>query len=250
MKKKMSMFLSLMFLSSIVLVGCGSTNCDVTSGTEGTSLITGDTTVWTITYHLNYDEEGVYTTKTIKHGKDISTIRPEDPKRDGYVFRGWCVDEEGLFVYTGNVTSNVDLYARWNVRTTIDTGSTPNGSSSENNSSENPVTGITYTITNLPNWITNDGCQVFAWVWSPTNSGEWIQTIYDASDSTNIKTQFTIDEDITGMLLARCAPNTIMPDWKITDHVPGRVYNQTEDIEIKSGVTTYSCSTWKEYNPV
>jgi hypothetical protein len=49
------------------------------------------------------------------------------------------------------------------------------------------------------------------------------------------------------MLLARCAPNTTLPDWDNKTDYPGRVYNQTGDIILTSGTTTYACSSWKEY---
>ncbi len=62
--------------------------------------------------------------------------------------------------------------------------------------------------------------------------------------------EFTTNGEITGMLLARCVAGTTTPSWdiKAPSNDPGRVYNQTEDITVTSGVTTYSCSVWKEYN--
>jgi hypothetical protein len=58
-----------------------------------------------------------------------------------------------------------------------------------------------------------------------------------------------LDGTATGMLLVRCIAGTVTPDWSISAHVPGRIYNQTSDVTLVNGVTTYSCpeSVWKEY---
>lgn len=106
--------------------------------------------------------------------------------------------------------------------------------------------GATYTVTDLPDWIQADGCVIFAWVWGNTNPGEWLATKYTGATSL----EFTTKGEITGMLLARCVVGTTTPDWNLHDpsNEPGRVYNQTEDITVISGVTSYSCSSWKEYH--
>ncbi len=105
--------------------------------------------------------------------------------------------------------------------------------------------GATYTITDLPDWIQNDGCVIFAWVWNGSDQGEWLATTYTGDTTLT----FTTNGGITGMLLVRCVAGTTTPSWDIHDpsNDPGRVYNQTEDIAVTSEVTTYSCSSWKEY---
>lgn len=109
-----------------------------------------------------------------------------------------------------------------------------------------PGKAETYTVTDLPSWIQSDGCVIFAWVWGNTNPGEWLATKYTGDTTLT----FTTNGEITGMLLARCVAGTETPNWDLHDpsNDPGRVYNQTEDIAIASGVTTYSCSSWKEYH--
>lgn len=103
----------------------------------------------------------------------------------------------------------------------------------------------TYTIDQLPTWITNDGCVIFAWVWGPQVAGEWVSTTY----TTDTSLTFTTDKTITGLLLARCAPGTTKPDWNMTTDGLGRVYNQTGDMTVIQGVTTYSLpeSMWRPY---
>ena len=105
---------------------------------------------------------------------------------------------------------------------------------------EAPATVFTYTITDLPDWIQNDGCVIFAWYWSP---GAWKKVEFDESGNAS----FTCGDELTGFLLARCHADTVTPDWAIKTDIAGRVYNQTEDINCTSGVYSYSCTNWKAY---
>lgn len=109
-----------------------------------------------------------------------------------------------------------------------------------------PDKEVIYTVTDLPSWIQADGCVIFAWVWGTTNPGEWLATKYTGDTTLT----FTTKGEITGMVLARCVVGTTTPSWELHDPIndPGRVYNQTEDIVVASGVTTYSCTSWKEYH--
>ena len=50
------------------------------------------------------------------------------------------------------------------------------------------------------------------------------------------------------MLLVRCSAGTTTPNWDISNNSPGRIYNQTDDISLVTGQTTYQCSNWKEYH--
>ena len=110
-----------------------------------------------------------------------------------------------------------------------------------------PIPGdIAYTINDLPTWITNDGCVIYSWVWGGSyGDGAWIPCEFTSKTSLELM----LDGTATGMLLVRCAPGTTVPSWQTKEHVPGRIYNQTNDITLTKGVTTYSCSDWKEYNP-
>lgn len=108
-----------------------------------------------------------------------------------------------------------------------------------------PVPGqVTYTVTNLPDWIQNDGCVIFAWVWSANDTGSWKALTINGTTAT-----FTVNEELTGFLLVRCISGTTTPNWSVKTDTAGRIYNQTEDITCTSSVHSYSCSSWKEYNP-
>jgi hypothetical protein len=121
------------------------------------------------------------------------------------------------------------------------------GSATNNGSSGNSgdlVKGK-LTINSLPTWITDAGCQIFAWVWGGDyGNGQWIECTYTSATSLEIN----LDKSATGMLLVRCVAGTTTPNWDVTGNNKGRIYNQTEDISLVSGKTTYQCSNWKEYN--
>ncbi len=108
-----------------------------------------------------------------------------------------------------------------------------------------PEGDITYTCTDLPNWIKDNDCVIFAWAWKAGQDGSWKATTYDGDTALH----FTVDGELQGFLLARCVAGTTTPDWSATGNNPGRVYNQTEDISCSSGTYSYTCSSWKEYTP-
>ena len=127
-----------------------------------------------------------------------------------------------------------------------DTHSSDPSSQSDDLSSESSIPNdeFIYSCTDLPDWIQNDGCVIFAWSWSPTDGGSWHDTYYTSANSV----EFIVDNELTGFLLARCVSGTTKPDWTITSgNEPGRVYNQTEDINCHAGVYEYSCPEWKTY---
>ena len=138
------------------------------------------------------------------------------------------------------LTKNGAILAQYNGVTGNSSGNGGNGGGNSD------VEGnITYTVNSLPTWITNDGCVIFAWVWGGNyGNGQWVNCEFTSSTSLKL----LLDGSATGMLLVRCAPGTTTPDWNITNHIPGRIYNQTSDITLIDGVTTYSCSSWREYN--
>lgn len=104
------------------------------------------------------------------------------------------------------------------------------------------VTGdVIYTVNSMPDWITNDGCVVFAWVWSSTIPGAWVGTTY--TNKTTLT--FGVNSELNGFLLARCIAGTTTPNWDEKGDNSGRVYNKTSDITCSSGVFTYSCSSWQ-----
>ncbi len=112
-----------------------------------------------------------------------------------------------------------------------------------------PTEQVTYTITGLPEWITNDGCVIFAWAWggSDAGGGKWYSCTYGEGAKPTSLT-FTLGAEADGCLLARCIGGTTLPDWNNHGDTAGRVYNQTENIDLTSGVYSYSCGEWKEYH--
>lgn len=103
---------------------------------------------------------------------------------------------------------------------------------------------VTYTISGLPTWITNDDCVIFVWAWGgEAGQGKWYSTTY--TDDTTLT--FDAPSDITGCLLVRCISGTTTPDWSIKDNVAGRIYNQSENIDTISEIMT--SPDWKEYYP-
>lgn len=111
---------------------------------------------------------------------------------------------------------------------------------------DTPIEGdVTYTVNDMPAWVTNDNCVIFAWAWKAGASGAWYTCTYTSTTSLT----FTVDGEVAGFLLARCAAGTTTPDWSKTGDGAGRVYNQTEDVTCSAGVHTYSAASWKEYNP-
>lgn len=125
------------------------------------------------------------------------------------------------------------------------TGAVASGSGEGQGSGENQQGAVTYTCTNLPDWITNDGCVIFAWVWSTNDAGSWKACTY-GEPATSLT--FETSEELSGFLLARCIAGTTQPDWAIHDNSVGRVYNQTENIDCVAGTYSYACAEWKAYN--
>ena len=109
-----------------------------------------------------------------------------------------------------------------------------------------PGENVTYTCTGLPSWITDDGCVIFVWAWPEGASGSWYSASFKDGGS---KLEFTVSQEMKGFLLVRCVAGTTEPSWSTPGNDPGRIYNQTDDIACFSGIYTYACASWKEYNP-
>lgn len=109
------------------------------------------------------------------------------------------------------------------------------------------ATNITWTVTDMPTWVTDDGCVIFAWAWQNGVNGAWYALDYTSATSAT----FEAPSDLAGMLLARCAAGTTLPNWDETGDVAGRVYNQTNDVNTSAGKTSYSFpdQIWKTYTP-
>ena len=125
------------------------------------------------------------------------------------------------------------------------TGTSTGGGDVGGGSGSVDVSG-SYSINSLPTWITNDGCVIYAWVWGGSyGNGQWVPCTFTGTTSLTIN----LDGTASGMLLVRCASGTTTPNWSIKTDTAGRIYNQTNDITLVNGQTSYSCSAWKGYNP-
>ena len=96
-------------------------------------------------------------------------------------------------------------------------------------STDEPVV-VTFNVTNMPNWIGNDNCDLYAWTWGGHQEARWVKLSYSGTSGT-----FEEYNDITGFKLIRIA-NGASPSWNC--------FNSTGDIQVVSGVYTYSASTW------
>ncbi len=194
-------------------------------------------------------DSSVYTEVEVANGETVA--KPADPTKEGYTFTNWYENEPLtiVFDFSTEITSDWTLYAGWQVSSGSTSESESEGGTSEGGTSESESTSssaYTYTCTGLPEWITNDGCVIFAWAWVAGSEGNWYDCSY-ASDATYVT--FDVDAELQGFLLVRCVMGTTTPDWYATDNNTGRIYNQTEDISCTSGTYTYTCSEWKEYTP-
>ena len=108
-----------------------------------------------------------------------------------------------------------------------------------------PTTNITWTVEDMPTWVKDNGCIIFAWAWQNGAEGSWYELTYTSDTSAT----FEAPSDLAGMLLARCAEGTTTPDWTKTTDGAGRVYNKTNDVNTEPGKTSYSFPTamWVEY---
>lgn len=104
---------------------------------------------------------------------------------------------------------------------------------------------ITYTITNVPNWVPNNEAEIFAWIESPQDGNRWVKVTGNYS---NGNVTVPASEELTKIMLVRCVKGTTEPSWSATGDNTGRIYNQTNDMTPWSGNYSYS-ESWKEYNP-
>ena len=165
---------------------------------------------------------------------DASLVKSEV---EGATFMGWAYYDDDSDIYPTYYTS-VPSKNELALKAIFDGTSTSGGGGQSSST-------VTFSCTNVPDWIPNDGAKVFAWAWGGgADDGEWFNCEINGTTIT-----FVAPDDITGFLLARCDSATTVPSWSVTGGNPGRIYNQTENIDVSYGTTSYVCSSWKEYNP-
>ena len=98
LKKRNLLFLSLLILGAFLITGC-----------------------WLIptpTYTVTFDSQGgsYVDPQTVEHGG--LAIEPADPTKTGYTFAGWYKESGCINAWnfaTDTVTSDITLYAKWNI---------------------------------------------------------------------------------------------------------------------------------------
>lgn len=73
------------------------------------------------TYDIAFNTNGgsYISGQTVESGKTI--VKPNDPTRQGYIFKGWYSDVnlENVYDFSSAVTENITLYAKWNNTYTV-----------------------------------------------------------------------------------------------------------------------------------
>ena len=98
-----------------------------------------------------------------------------------------------------------------------------------------PGAAKTWQITGMPDWIANDGAQLYAWGWGPDEgSGQWAPLTFDAEDAT--KATFSASNTIVGFKLARMAGEA-EPSFDAA-------WNTTSDFYRCPGISSYEAASW------
>ena len=108
---------------------------------------------------------------------------------------------------------------------------TPSGSGSGGGGSGGNTqptnTKITVNIPSSQSWIWNNSAKVFAWVWKGSAAGSW-----KPCTGSGRTVKFDLPAGCDHFKLVRVPGSTSTPDW-------GSVWNQTGDITVNSGQTSY-----------
>ncbi len=191
--------------------------------------ITANTTVYAkwnvVKYTVTFVANGgsAVAEATVESGNAV--VKPEDPVKDGFVFKGWFADSELTTVYdfAAAVTQNATVYAKWNALFTVafdtDGGSEIVAVKVENGSTlarpENPVkdgfafkgwftdedctekfdftVGITSNITLYAKWET--ALPAYAFTVNKTGSGAVLGVPYGDVDEGTVITLTFVPED-------------------------------------------------------
>ena len=109
------------------------------------------------------------------------------------------------------------------------------------------VQAMTITVNGAPDWLTNDGCVVFAWAWGGQEPNTWYECEYGEGEKPT-SFSFVVPGDRTGCLLVRCAEGTQTPSWSETGTGAGRIFNQSGDITFVENQVEYVCPAFVEYS--
>ena len=242
--------LGALFLASCACSpGSGSSSSSATSTSDSSTTSGGEASTLESSEDSSVDSQDYYTefvvtfhtyegnTFTEKVAPKSKVARPADPVREGYIFVDWYWDEICVtpFNFDLRIYAPTDVYAGWKK------GSAPVISSSEESSSQIEESsqgeeGIKLTITFSETWVLDNDPTILSWTWTANSSGVW----GDVDDVKQGEIKLTVDEDVVGVILVRFKGTVTKEtaDWNKDK------WNQTYDILLSSGVTTYETS-WK-----
>lgn len=196
---------------------------------------------------------------TIEWYGDINTDLPDasvvKSEIDGVTFRGWAYyDEDNENVFPDYYTK-VPATAGLALKAIFD-GTDASGGGEGGGGGGTPAETTTFTITQFADWVPNDGAKVFVWSWGGgSGDGVWsaVTLSYQGENYAyhNVSGTFTAPNNITGFNIVRCSKATTLPSWTVTGDAPGRVYNKTANVDVRSGITSYTAPEFVsyEYNP-
>ncbi|MGN0814912.1 MAG: InlB B-repeat-containing protein [Candidatus Coproplasma sp.] len=104
-KTVVSIFTVICILCAVAFVGC-----EDSGGNNGAEKV-----FYTVTFHYNMGFETDYTSASVESGRTAADKVP-DMYSLGYVFDGWCTDEQltqDFDIENTPITSDIALYARW-----------------------------------------------------------------------------------------------------------------------------------------
>ncbi len=103
----------------------------------------------------------------------------------------------------------------------------------------------TFTVTSLPNWLTNDGAVIYA-CYQKASDGSWVWVEVDIDETTGT---FSAPNNISKFLMVRCIAGTTEPNWSESGDVAGRIYNKINDVTCIAATYSYASPEWVSYNP-
>lgn len=184
-------------------------------------------------------------------GSDLPTGEQVKSTVSGATFRGWAYyDEDNDNIFPDYYTK-VPVKDGLALKAIFD-GTSAGGGGGGGGGGSSTVTNITYTITQFADWVPNDGATVFVWSWGGgSGEGAWSQVtlsyLGENNAYTNVTGTFEAPNNITGFNIARCSAGTTLPNWTATGDSAGRVYNKTANVNVQSGVTSYTAPEFVEY---
>ena len=92
---------------------------DVAASYEASVVLHTSSVERTVTFHIGGSSDT--SEVTVYDGGSLIGKIPDDPRRNGYDFEGWFLDESGTISFdpTERVTSDLDVYAKWTPRDTV-----------------------------------------------------------------------------------------------------------------------------------